>query len=247
MSQADFQTSARLVEVYATVTDGSGGYVDALDRGEFTVLDNGKPVSVQTFRDMSGVSVALLLDGSGSMITTLPALKKAALALIGDLRPIDWVAVYSFSTTVSALQPLTTDKDAARQAVQAMAIQERKGTSFYDALLSVSREMTQRSGRKLLVAFTDGGDNMSLSSTKTAIRQARKPRCPSARLRMERHWTTRGFQANLRLSPRKLEACFSALANPPRSVPCSSASRDYLSRARCPDLRWRWCWIPARA
>ena len=103
-TEATFRADGRLVEVYATVTDSRGRYVDDLTADQFTVMEQGTPRAAAGFESRSAeVSVALLLDTTGSMQAALPALKNAALKLIGDLRASDWVAVYSFNNTVSEL------------------------------------------------------------------------------------------------------------------------------------------------
>ena len=108
--QADFKTTGRLVEVYATVTDGRGRYVDNLTADQFTLLDQRAPQSITAFEPQSNeVSCVLLLDTTGSMLFALPALKNAALRLTAELRPEDSVAVYNFSNNITELQPFTTE------------------------------------------------------------------------------------------------------------------------------------------
>ncbi|MGH9593641.1 MAG: VWA domain-containing protein, partial [Bryobacteraceae bacterium] len=114
----DFTTNGSLVEVYATVTDSRGRYVDNLPADQFTILDQGQPQKTTAFESQfSEISCALLLDTTGSMRDALPALKNAALKMIGDLRREDYVAVYTFNRTVTELQPFTHDMDAAKRAV----------------------------------------------------------------------------------------------------------------------------------
>jgi Ca-activated chloride channel homolog len=163
-----FHANGRLVEAYATVTDSRGRYVDDLTSDQFTLLDGQKPQTLEGFESHSTpVSVALLLDTTGSMAAALPAVKNAALKLIGDLRPIDSVAVYSFNTSVTELQPFTSDLDQAKRAV--LSTQASGETALYDALARVSRDLSGRTGRKVIVVFTDGDDNSSTLIMDTAI------------------------------------------------------------------------------
>jgi VWFA-related protein len=106
----------------------------------------------------------------------LPALKNAALKLIGELRPADSVAVYSFNDSVSELQPFTTDKSAAKRAVLRTYAFGR--TALYDALARVNRDLAGRSGKKVIVVFTDGDDNASTVTTDAAIRRAKAAGVP---------------------------------------------------------------------
>jgi VWFA-related protein len=163
-----FHANSRLVEAYATVTDSRGRYVDDLTVDQFTLLDGRQPQALEAFESRSTpVSVALLLDTTGSMSNALPAVKNAALKLIGDLRPVDSVAVYSFNTSVTQLQPFTSDMDQAKRAV--LSTRALGETALYDALARVSRDLSGRTGKKVIVVFTDGDDNSSTLTTDTAI------------------------------------------------------------------------------
>ena len=160
------------MEVYATVTDYRGLYVDDLEADNFVVLDAGSPVKVAAFESRTaGVSVALLLDTTGSMKAALPALKSPALKLIGDLRTVDSVAVYSFNSKVAELQPFTRNRDMAERAVLRTAASG--ATGFYDALARVARDLSGRAGKKAIVVFTDGVDNASALTADAAIRRAK--------------------------------------------------------------------------
>ena len=176
-SEAVFRATGRLVEVHATVTDGRGRYSDDVSRTEFVLRSDGKPVPVVSFENQSSaVSVALLFDATGSMQNALPPLKSAALKLIGEMRPTDAVAVYSFNLTVTELQPFTTDKAAAARAI----LRARAGgaTALYDALVRVNRDLAGRTGKKAIVVFTDGSDNQSVLTAQIAIARARAAAAP---------------------------------------------------------------------
>ncbi len=172
-----FRANGRLVEAYATVTDARGRYVDDLTEDQFTLTDGQQVRSFSGFESHAQpVSVALLLDTTGSMSLALPALKNAALKLIGELRPVDSVAVYSFSKSVTELQPFTTDMDSAKRAV--LSTEALGETALYDALARVARDLSGRSGKKVIVVFTDGDDNSSTLTTDTAILRAKATGVP---------------------------------------------------------------------
>ena len=170
--EADFKVSGRLVEVPVTVTDGRGQYLDDLTRDRFTVMDQGTSQGIVEFEPQSReVSCVLLLDTTGSMQLALPALKNAALRLIGELRPQDSIAVYSFSDMVTELQPFTTDKASAKRAV--LHTQAFGDTALYDALARVGQDLAGRPGKKVIVLFTDGKDNSSTLNPESAIQRAK--------------------------------------------------------------------------
>ena len=174
---ADFSVTGRLVEVYATVTDSRGKYIDDLTADQFTVVDEDNPQHLGGFEPQtSDVSCALLLDTTGSMGEALPSLKNAALKLIGDLRRADSVAVYSFNESVSEMQTLTTDKAAAERAV--LRAQAMGNTALYDALTRVSLDLTGLGGKKVIVVFTDGKDNASSVTAESVVNRAKAAGVP---------------------------------------------------------------------
>jgi Ca-activated chloride channel homolog len=170
-SDAMFRTTARLVEVYATVTDDRDRYIDDLSRDHFSVADSGQPVTTVSFENrLTSISCALVLDTTESMREALPALKNAALKLIGSLRPTDAVAVYRLGQGFSQLQPFTPDKVAAKRAV--LESDASGMTALYDALVFVNRDLSARTGKKVIVVITDGDDNFSTLTRDLAIRRA---------------------------------------------------------------------------
>jgi VWFA-related protein len=176
-ADAVFRVNGRLVEVHATVTDGRGRYVDDVAQTEFKLMDDGKPVAVASFENNNtAISVALLLDSTGSMQSALPPLKSAALKLIGEMRPADAVAVYAFNAAVTELQPFTTDKRAAERAI--LRAHALGSTALYDALVRVDRDLAGRIGKKAIVVFTDGDDNRSALSAEIAIARAKAAGAP---------------------------------------------------------------------
>jgi VWFA-related protein len=176
-TEAVFRTNGRLVELYATITDSHGRYAEELTRDRFQILDRGVAQKIVAFEsELSESSCVLLLDTTGSMLRALPALKNAALKLIENLRPSDSVAVYSFSESLTELQPFTTDKKAAKRAV--LRTHAHGNTALYDALTRVNRDLSGRSGKKAIVVFTDGDDNASTLTSETAIRRAKAAGVP---------------------------------------------------------------------
>jgi len=167
-----FRAGGRIVELYATVTDSRGRYVDTLQAAQFSVLEEGKAKPVFAFEDhTAAVSVALVFDTTGSMVAALPPLKNAAMQLVDDLRPTDSVAVYSFTDAVTELQPFTSDKEAAKRAI--LKTHASGVTALYDALVRVNHDLSVRGGKKVIIVFTDGADNTSMLSANVAIERAK--------------------------------------------------------------------------
>ena len=75
-----FRSNARTeVPIYATVMDSSGRLVPDLDRADFAVLDDGKPVELTQFSNATQPFTAVvMLDTSASMTANLELLNQAA-------------------------------------------------------------------------------------------------------------------------------------------------------------------------
>jgi Ca-activated chloride channel family protein len=171
------RTEVRMVEVYATVLDHRGKYLDDLPRDAFQILDNGAPQPIVTFENSAtDLSCAILLDTTASMAAALPKVKNAIHQLIDEFRENDWVAVYGFSTGVETLQEFTRDRAAAKRAVT--RTRAEGGTALFDAISRVAGEISKRSGKKAIIIFTDGDDNASVLNVQRAIERAKKMGVP---------------------------------------------------------------------
>jgi Ca-activated chloride channel homolog len=176
-SLATIKVNVRLVEVYATVLDHKGKYVDGLGRDDFQILEDGKPQRISIFESNAGaLSCAILLDTTGSMREALPRVKNSVTKLIGELAPQDSVAIFTFDDHLTVRQDFTTDRDAAKRAV--LRTRAAGNTALFDAISDAAEELAKRPGKKALIVFTDGDDNSSLLTASGAIAQAKKVGIP---------------------------------------------------------------------
>jgi VWFA-related protein len=172
-----FKADARLVEIYATVLDRNGRYVDGLLRDRFEIRDNGAPQTLASFEtEGARLSCAILIDTTGSMAHALTAVKNAIVTLIESLRDTDEIAIYSFNNSLKTLQEFTTDKAAAKRAV--LRTRAAGETALFDSLAQLARNVSSRTGKKAIVAFTDGADNQSMLNAASAIARAKKAGVP---------------------------------------------------------------------
>lgn len=167
------KVEVRLVEVYATVYDRNGGYIDGLARESFEVFDNGQAESITNF-ETSGhsLSCGILLDTTASMADVLPRVKNSTVKLIDALEMDDSVAIYTFDTRLAVRQEFTSDKVAAKRAILRARAEGR--TALFDALSGAAEHISRRAGKKALIAFTDGDDNASALSADASAGVAKK-------------------------------------------------------------------------
>ena len=170
--RGDYRIDGRLVEVYATVVDQRGHFVDGLTADAFHVLDNGKEQKVKHFEsEADSMHCAILLDITGSMTGALPRLKNSVIDFISDLGPEDYVAIYTFTEQLVVQQDFTRDKDAAKRAVLRLRAGGR--TALFNALSGAAQAMRDQPGKKAMVVFTDGDDNASILNSDAAVNRAR--------------------------------------------------------------------------
>jgi VWFA-related protein len=151
------------VSVYVSVLDGNGEPA-AIQTGKLRLLENGhevKPESVSGNREAEAVSTMLLIDTSGSMAYAdkLEAAKTAAAEFITQTRASDATGILSFDTEVRELQKLTSEKSSLINALSKLKAQGN--TAFYDTLAKAIEQLNVISGRKAIIAMTDGMDNRS--------------------------------------------------------------------------------------
>ncbi len=163
--QPTFRGTGDAVQVFATVTDGDGRLVTTLTRDQFEVVDAGQ---VRRILDVhsdatSPTSIALLVDGSGSMRmgAALESSRAIADAVLASLDPRrDDAALLSFDSRLLTLQDFTSDFDRVRAS---LANLEAWGTtSLYDAIAGSAGLVGERTqNRRAIIVLTDGADNAS--------------------------------------------------------------------------------------
>jgi Ca-activated chloride channel family protein len=144
------------------VRDQKGRFVRDLTEKDFQILDRGQTRPIAEFRsDVSGVSVALLFDVSGSMEGQLPMAREAAAHVLSWLDvSLDEAAVFTFDTRLDEVTPFTTGLKKLPESLGTVV--PFGATSLHDAIAETARRLSQRAGkRRAVVVLTDGNDNAS--------------------------------------------------------------------------------------
>ncbi|MBM3818613.1 MAG: VWA domain-containing protein [Acidimicrobiia bacterium] len=158
--QATFRSSTRIVPVITTVTDAQGRLVPALEQGEFSILDNGKPQDITFFQnDVQPFTAVVMMDFSASMTANLDRLKDASEQFILRLLPDDRAQVGAFSDKIQFSGEFTSDRDDLIFALE--DLQFGNPTRLYDAINESIAMLKGVDGRKVVVVFTDGDDTAS--------------------------------------------------------------------------------------
>jgi Ca-activated chloride channel homolog len=167
---AQFRSDTRLVVLHASVTDKRGKLLTNLGQDAFKIFENGQPQQVKIFhREDVPVSLGVIIDDSGSMMTKRARVEAAAMALVRASNPQDEVFVVNFNDEAYLDVPFTSD---AHKMEQGLAkIDSRGGTAMRDAVnmsLDYIKEKA-RKDKKVLLVITDGNDNASNTSLEKVV------------------------------------------------------------------------------
>jgi Ca-activated chloride channel family protein len=171
-----FRADVNLVRVVATVKNQAGELVGALQKGDFTVFDNGATQEISVFerRTELPLSVALLVDTSGStnkeLLYETDSASRFLRALLSEGNPEDAVALYSFNYEVTMQHDFTHNYRSLEARLK--TLHGDAGTALYDAIFLTARDLEPRQGRKVIVIVTDGGDTASSKDVHAALQAA---------------------------------------------------------------------------
>jgi VWFA-related protein len=165
-----FRKQVEEVALHVTVVDKDRKMVTNLDKSAFTVLENGKPQPITSFRHEDiPVAMGIVIDNSGSMRAKREKVGKAALNLVRSSNPQDQVFVVNFSDEYYLDQDFTSDIAKLKEALE--KIDTKGGTALYDALVAAweSELKAAKLQKKVLFVVTDGADTDSRKSLEQAV------------------------------------------------------------------------------
>ena len=161
-----FKAASELVVMHVSVRDRGGRYITGLTRDAFTVIDDGKPQSLDMFSaDEVPASVGFLIDNSNSMRPNRDGVSASSVAFAKHSHPQDEIFVLTFNETVrQAWGPrvVAEMEPAAFALAMSDAIVARGMTAIYDGIAAgLTRLERARHTRQVLIVVSDGGDNAS--------------------------------------------------------------------------------------
>ena len=163
--RATFRGGVDLVPVAAVVRDERGRTVGGLRAEDFVVVDGGERRPVLGFSEdpAAPVSLAVLVDESGSMIGDRERARAFVAALVAELGRMrvagDRAALAGFSSSVREIVPFTTDFGRLQAGIEETGA--FGATAVHDAIADAARRLVPVEGRRALVVVTDGMDTRS--------------------------------------------------------------------------------------
>jgi Ca-activated chloride channel family protein len=199
------RVETNLTNLFFTAADRQKRFISSLKREDVRVLEDGVPQEIFTFQPNNDLplSLAILVDTSGSEERTLPEEKAAARSFLESvMRPArDEAAVVSFTGEVTLEQGLTGNLARLRRAIDQIEFVPPSGyigggvvvggtppisgtqqtlagsTAIWDAIWATSNELLTDSAehqRRAIILLTDGQDTISQVHMQDAISRALK-------------------------------------------------------------------------
>ena len=161
-----FKAESNLVVLHVSVRDRGGRYITGLGRDAFTVIDDGKPQTLEMFSgDEVPATVGFLIDNSNSMRAHRERVVAAAVEFARHSQPDDQIFVMTFNEEVRhAFGPVMVSEMniGVFGSVMSKSISARGMTAIYDGILEgLTRVDDGVHTRQVLIVVSDGDDNAS--------------------------------------------------------------------------------------
>jgi VWFA-related protein len=188
--------NVNLVDAYFSVRD-KNGYVAGIGKDDCQVYEDNKPQVIKNITQEKNLplTIGILLDTSGSQQRVLPLEQESGARFLKEvLTPKDEAFLISFDVNVDLLADFTDSPRELTRAINQASINTAsssagipgigggpmptsnpRGTLLYDAVyLAAHDKLSAQTGRKILVILTDGGDQGSQETLKSASEAAQK-------------------------------------------------------------------------
>ena len=172
------RVTSNLVAVPATVVDSHGIAVTNLKLEDFELRVDGQANTISEIsRADTPVRMAMLFDNSGSLSESRDFEKHAAIRFFRNvLRPVDQAAVFSVSTDVTLVEPLTNDVRRLQLTIESFGKPEG-ATSLFDGIIQAGAYLRPYPGRRVIVIVSDGVDTTSRADFDTTMQRALADDC----------------------------------------------------------------------
>jgi len=181
--------NVNLVNLYFSARD-KDGFVTNLVKNDCMLGEDKVPQTIKNFTQEKNLplTIGILLDTSGSQMNVLPLEQQSGATFLRNvLTPKDEAFLISFDINVDLLADYTNRASEIKRALDKAQINTGagtgsvtgngtpRGTLLFDAVsLAANEKLRQEAGRKILVLLTDGGDQGSQETLKSATEAAQK-------------------------------------------------------------------------
>ena len=162
-STFSLKVNVDLVVLNLAVADENGRSVTDLRHDDFSLYEDDIPQTITEFLPTEApFNLALVLDTSSSVRTSLHLIKKAGIEFAHQLRPNDRIGIIVFSSSVRQLLGFTSERNLLKRTLDNLTVSTFGGSKVYDAIAqAVYRLRTLSTGRNAIVLLSDGMENAS--------------------------------------------------------------------------------------
>jgi Ca-activated chloride channel homolog len=155
------------------VTDDKGAPVPGLTKEDFLLSEDNHPQKIAVFERQSELplEIVLAIDTSGSVHKDLGVEQDAAKHFVHSLlRPVDHLDLMEFADNVREVIFFTNNAGRIDRGLNDMG--RGAATALYSGVYLASQSLAPRSGRKVLVVISDGGNTVKGTTYDQALEQA---------------------------------------------------------------------------
>jgi len=165
--------NVRLVNVFVNVTDDKGAPIPGLTRDDFLLSEDQHPQKIAVFERQSELplEIVLAIDTSGSVHKDMGVEQEAAKHFVHSLlRPVDHLDLMEFADSVREMVFFTNNAGRVDRGLNSM--ERGAATALYSGVFLAAQVLAPRTGRKVLVIISDGGNTVKGTTYDEALEQA---------------------------------------------------------------------------
>jgi VWFA-related protein len=152
-----------LVTVDVLVTDEDGNVLTGLKKGNFRILDGGKPQTITSFAPAAApITIVILMEYSGIAYDYF-AYKAAywGTQFLDHLEQDDWAALVTYDLKPTVRVDFTRSRSELEQALRSLSYPEFREANLFDALLETLDQLEPVDGKKSILLIGTGADTFS--------------------------------------------------------------------------------------
>src|SRR4051794_35422083 len=174
LTYANLRSDVRLVQIPVTVTDLRGQPLIALNRTAFRIFEDEVERQITAFSITDApISATLVFDSSRSMKGRIGDARAAVEQFLKTAMPSDEFSLIRFSDRAELLTGFT--QDTSEISRELGFVEPRGWTALFDAVCLATQQIRKaHNQRRVLVVFSDGGDNNSRYSESELISMLRE-------------------------------------------------------------------------
>ncbi len=160
----------------SVIDKNSGKPIAGLDSTDFVLFQDNKslPAQTTTIESVGGVSVALVVDESGSMSgTKMTEAKNSIRQFINEMGPYDRTAIIGFTggSNAKVHQAMTSDKDLLLSAVNRLNA-NGNGTNINKGTMVGVEQLVGETNPTAVIVFSDGANNDDVYTSSEVVSRA---------------------------------------------------------------------------